>query len=352
LNAAIHAVEYHLPAEPLSNAALARQFPDWAAEKIEAKTGIVNRRLAAPDECASDLAVRAACKLFERPACRPDDVDFLLLCTQSPDYLLPTTACIVQHRLGIPTSAGALDINLGCSGYVYGLSLAKGLIETGQARNVLLLTCETYSKFMDRGDFNVRALFGDGASATLIQAEPADAGDGRGCIGPFVFGTDGRGAENLIVRRGGTRHMAADQANAADSGIDNARDPSALFMNGPEIFTFTLKAVPDCIEKLLAKAGIDIGEVDLFVFHQANSFMLEHLRKKLQIPVAKFVYAMEDCGNTTSSTIPIALCREASNGRLRHGSLLMLVGFGVGYSWAAALLRWCGANAAESKLSL
>ena len=277
-------------------------------------------------------------------------MDFLLLCTQSPDYLLPTTACIVQDRLGIPTTAGALDINLGCSGYVYGLSLAKGLIETGQARNVLLLTCETYSKFMDRGDFNVRALFGDGASATLIQAREEEAGDGQRWMGPFVFGTDGRGAENLIVRRGGTRHMAADHAAAADSGSADARNASALSMNGPEIFTFTLKAVPDSIDRLLTKAGVAMKDVDLFVFHQANAFMLEHLRKKLHIPAEKFVYAMEDCGNTTSLTIPIALCREASGGRLRHGSLLMLVGFGVGYSWAAALLRWCGPSAPEPGL--
>jgi 3-oxoacyl-[acyl-carrier-protein] synthase III len=349
--AAIRAVEYHLPAGLLSNEDLVRQFPAWTAEAVESKTGIRIRRIAAESELASDLAVEAARKLFHHGACAPAKIDFLLLCTQSPDYLLPTTACLVQHRLGIPTTAGALDINLGCSGFVYGLSMAKGLIETGQARNVLLLTCETYSKFMDRNDFSVRALFGDGASATLIQAGQTDAGDGRSSLGPFVFGTDGRGADNLIVRRGGTRQMAAQGAGTTGVNGEKGRDPAALFMNGPEIFTFTLKAVPDCIDKLLAKAGIEMGEVDLFVFHQANSFMLEHLRKKLRIPIDKFVYAMEDCGNTTSSTIPIALCRAASSGQLRRDSLVMLVGFGVGYSWAATLLRWRGPSASTPDFS-
>ncbi len=169
--AAIRAIDYYLPRNSLSNETLAQEFPRWTAEALESKTGIGNRHIAADGELASDLAVQAADKLFCSKVCGPADVDFVLLCTQSPDYILPTTACLVQQRLGISTSAGALDFNLGCSGFVYGLSLAKGLIETGEARNVLLLTCETYSKHMSPGDFNVRSIFGDGAAATLIQAQ-------------------------------------------------------------------------------------------------------------------------------------------------------------------------------------
>lgn len=338
--AAIRAVECHLPSGRLSNEELVRQFPAWTAEAVESKTGIRSRCIAAESELASDLAVEAARKLFRSGACPAEEVDYVLLCTQSPDYLVPTTACLVQQRLGVPTSAGALDFNLGCSGFVYGLSLAKGLIESGEARNVLLLTCETYSKHMDPGDFNVRSIFGDAAAATLIQAQSDAAGDGLPWIGPFVYGTDGSGGSTLIVRRGSLREGASGTADPAGLGAQPA--PRALFMDGPAIFSFTLKTVPESVRRLLTKARLCLDDVDLFVFHQANRFMLEHLRKKLGIPSGKFVYAMEDCGNTVSSTVPIALCRALREGRIRPGSRLMLVGFGVGYSWCAAMVRWHG----------
>ena len=343
MNAAIQAIEYYLPPKTLSNEELAQEFPGWNAEKIRSKTGIESRHLAAASQWASDLAVEAGHKLFHGGSCTATDIDFVLCCTQSPDYLLPTTACLVQQRLGISTDAGAWDMNLGCSGYVYGLSAAKGLIETGQARNVLLLTCENYSKFMDPRDFNVRTIFGDAASATLVRVEANTSDEGGAWIGPFVFGSDGSGAENLIFRRGGARHAAYKPPSAhGTTPSEDDRDPTALYMNGPEIFTFTLRTVPDCVGRLLQKAGVSLDEVDLFVFHQANKFMLEHLRKKMQIPEEKFVYAMSDCGNTTSSTIPIALRRMSIERPVRQGARILLVGFGVGYSLAAALMRWRG----------
>ena len=335
-HAAITAIEYYLPPQTLSNADLVREFPDWTEDKIVSKTGIENRCLAGAEQYASDLAVTAAERLFARNVCARQDVDFILLCTQSPDYLLPTTACLVQSRLGLPTGIGALDINLGCSGYVYGLSLAKGLIETGQAQNVLLITAETYSKHMDPADFSVRAIFGDGAAATLVQAQAA-APEGGPWLGPFVFGTDGRGESRLISWRGGMRPPPA-----PSPGEDRpARpDPTALSMNGPELFTFTLRVVPECVSALLGRAGLTLPAVDQFVFHQANQFMLEHLRKKLGVPAERFAYALRDCGNTVSATIPIALHRMAAEGRLPAHARVMLVGFGVGYSWGATLLRW------------
>ena len=344
--AAVRAIDYHLPARVLGNEELVRKLPNWTAEKVEEKTRICTRYLAGENECASDLAVEAARKLFLQGICDPRDIDFLLFCTQSPDYLLPTTACLLQQRLDLPTTCGALDFNLGCSGFVYGLSLAKGLVECGEARNVLLLTAETYSKHMDPSDFNVRTIFGDGAAATLVQAASPDLQFGEPWIGPFVYGTDGRGKDTLILRRGSLRadpHGGMGEGEPADS--ENRR---ALFMDGPEIFSFTLKAVPESVRALLDKARLDLAQVDWFVFHQANRFMLEHLRKKLSIPVEKFVYALSDCGNTVSSTIPIALSRAAADGRLQPGQVIMLVGFGVGYSWSAALLRWwngCSASA-------
>jgi len=343
--AAIRAIEYHLPERALTNQELASAFPEWTLEKIATKTGIVQRHLAAPGECASDLAVAAARKLFASGVCNPHEIDFLLLCTQSPDYFLPTTACLLQERLGLPTTAGALDYNLGCSGFVYGLSLAKGLIETGQATNVLLLTAETYSKFMHPHDRSVRALFGDAAAATLVQGRRDVPPGGLPWIGPFVFGTDGKGGENLIEPTGGMRRPggcgppAGTDTPPCQDVSGTARYPNNLWMNGPEIFTFTLQVVPQAVKDLLVRAGRTLDDVDRFVFHQANRYMLEHLRDKLKIPAEKFVVALSHCGNTVSSTIPIALKEAIGRQQLSAGQLVMLVGFGVGYSWGATLIR-------------
>jgi 3-oxoacyl-[acyl-carrier-protein] synthase III len=339
--AAIKAIEYHLPARVLANDQLAAELSDWSAEKIEEKTGIAERYVAAENECASDLGVAAARKLFMSGACRPEEIDYLLLCTQSPDYFLPTTACLMQERLGIPTTAGAIDFNQGCSGHVYGLGLAKGLVETGQARRVLLITAETYSKHIHPRDRSVRTLFGDAAAATLIAGLEDSDGFEPPLLGPFVLGTDGRGAGNLIVPTGGLRQpRTAESGQAQVDEHGNWRSQDNLFMNGPEIFTFTLRIVPQCVSDLLARAGKRLEDIDLFVFHQANRYMLEHLRKKLRIPDEKFWIAMRHCGNTVSSTIPIALKLAQEAGRLRRGQTIMLVGFGVGYSWGGALVRW------------
>ncbi|MGD0500281.1 MAG: ketoacyl-ACP synthase III [Bryobacteraceae bacterium] len=339
MQAAIKAIEYYLPEQILSSAQLAAEFPEWSPEKIEAKTGITQRHIAAEGECSSDLACAAAGRLFASGACGPADIDYLLLCTQSPDYFLPTTACVLQDRLGLPTSAGALDFNLGCSGFVYGLGVAQGLIATGQAANVLLITAETYSKFIHPRDKSVRTIFGDAAAATLVSAVDA----AEPCLGPFVFGTDGSGAKNLIVPTGGMRRArTAESAATVEDKDGNWRSEDNLYMNGAEIFNFTLRAVPECVERLLAKAARRMEDVDLFVFHQANRFMLDHLRRKLKIPAERFPVAMEHCGNTVSSTIPIALKIARERGQLQAGRLVMAVGFGVGYSWGAGFIRWRG----------
>jgi 3-oxoacyl-[acyl-carrier-protein] synthase-3 len=334
----IRAIEHHLPEKTVTNEALAAEFPEWSVQKIQSKTGILERHIAAPGECSSDLGYVAAKRLFDSGACTAEQIDFLLLCTQSPDYFLPTTACLLQDRLGIPVSAGALDFNLGCSGFVYGLGLAQGLLRTGQATRLLLITAETYSKFIHPGDKSVRTLFGDAAAATLIEAAPGEDDAGPAC---FVYGTDGRGGANLIVVAGGfrtPRDAATAEVLPDDSG--NVRSQDNLYMNGAEIFNFTLSAVPESVHRLLDRAGKTLDEVDLFVFHQANQYMLEHLRRKLGIPREKFVLCLSRCGNTVSSTIPIALQQAAADGKLHDGQLVMLVGFGVGYSWGAALMRW------------
>lgn len=340
MTAAIRAIEYYLPEDVLDNERLAVDFPEWTPDKIEEKIGVAERHIAAPNQCSSDLGVLAARQLFDSGACRPGEIDFLLFCTQSPDYFLPTTACLMQDRLGLPKSAGALDFNLGCSGFIYGLGLAKGLIETGQARNVLLITGETYSKFLHPRDKSVRTLFGDAAAATLVQN--VDTGATGPAIGPFVYGTDGSGGQNLIVPVGGLRQRLPSGQPPIEDEHGNLRSPDDLYMNGPEIFTFTLGAVPRSVKDLLAQAGLGIEQVDLFAFHQANKYMLEHLRKKLKIPADKFLMAMRHCGNTVSATVPIVLKQALLNGQLQPGQRIMLVGFGVGYSWGACLIQWLG----------
>jgi 3-oxoacyl-[acyl-carrier-protein] synthase-3 len=335
-NAAIKAIHSYLPPTKLTNEQLALEFPDLDMGKAFESTGVAVRSIAAPDECASDLGVRAAEKLFASGACSPADIDFLLFCTQGPDYFLPASACILQDRLGLPTSCGALDFNLGCSGYVYGLALAKGLIETNLAENVLLIVGDTSTKAINPKDRGVRILFSDGASATLIAA-----GDGEEeSIGPFVFGTDGRGAKNLTIPAGGMRiRPTPETAIPRDDGTGNCRSQQELFMDGAEIFNFSLQTVPKAVHQLLEKAGRTMEQVDFVAFHQANKFMLEALRRKLRIPKEKFSINLEFYGNTSSATIPMALEEALAQGQVQPGARVMVVGFGVGYSWAAGMIR-------------
>jgi 3-oxoacyl-[acyl-carrier-protein] synthase-3 len=336
MRAGICGIAYYLPEKVLTNEQLAAEFPDWTALKIEQKTGIQERHIASETECASDLATAAGLELFKAGLAAPEEIDYLLLCTQSPDYFLPTSACLVQERLRLRTDCGALDFNLGCSGFVYGLGLAKGLIETGQALNVLLITAETYSKFIHPGDKSVRTIFGDAATATLLQAVRSE----HERIGPFVYGTDGRGAKNLIVPTGGLRTAYFANAEITEDGSGNKRTINNLYMNGAEIFNFTLRVVPETVSKLLSRAGKRMEDIDLFLFHQANSYMLEHLKRKLNISDEKMPIMMAHSGNTVSSTIPVLLKDLETAGRLKKGQCLMLLGFGVGYSWGGCIVHW------------
>lgn len=328
-------VATYLPENRLTNSALAEIYPGWTAEKIFEKTGIRERRVCADNETSGDLAEQAAKRLFAELGVDRAAVNFVILVTQSPDYYLPTTACMLQHRLGIPTHAGALDVNLGCSGFVYGLSLAKGLITSEIAQNVLLLTAETYTKHIHPMDKSVRTIFGDGAAATLVSAAETEG------IGSFVLGTDGSGYDKLIVPAGGMRLKPSEVTaleHTDESG--NTRSQDNVFMDGTEIFSFTIATVPRTVKETLEKNGLAMEEVDLFVFHQANKYMLDFLRKKCKIPEDKFYMNFEDCGNTVCASIPIALARAEAGGTLRPGMKVMLVGFGVGLSWGATIITW------------
>ncbi|MEN9522333.1 MAG: hypothetical protein RL065_710 [Bacteroidota bacterium] len=334
MDAYLKAISYYLPEQVLTNEDINKSFPEWSIDKISSKTGIYQRHISAEDEFTSDMAVKVALQLFHEHSIKASDIDFVLLCTQSPDYFLPTTACILQDRLGIPTSAGALDYNLGCSGYVYGLALAKGLICGGMAKNILLITSETYTKFIHPKDKSNRTIFGDAASASLITAEPTNFK-----INEFVFGTDGKGAENLIVKYGATKYPhTKNTSNDNTDEFGNVFNHSNLYMNGAEIFNFTLGAVPKLVEQTLQKNNAALTDIDLFIFHQANQYMLNHLRKKLAIPEDKFYIYMKNCGNTVSATIPIALYHASNDLNMQPGQKILLAGFGVGYSWAGTTL--------------
>lgn len=336
MHAVIEDIEYLLPERTETSEELARQFPGWSLDKIAERTGVHMRRIAADDECASDLAVACCERLLSRRRERPEDFDFLLFCTQTPDYFLPSTACLVQERLGLPTSAGAFDMNLGCSGYIYALGLAKGLIETGQARRLLLITADTYSKLVHPEDKSVRALFGDAAAATIVS----DAAEAP-TVGPFVYGTDGRGANDLIVPMGGMREPFGEEPpeEYADR-FGNRRTARHVRMNGKAIVDFSLREVPECVHALCERAGIALDDLDAVVPHQASAKVLNGLRAKLGLTEERFWVYMDDIGNTVSCSIPIALARAREQGRLRAGARLMLVGFGVGLSWGATLVTW------------
>ena len=329
-DAYIKSLAYYLPEKVVTNDDLVREFPEWTVEKIASKIGVTERHIAADNETAGDMAVKAAEKLFAESDVKKDQIDFVILCTQSPDYFLPSTACLIQERLGLSTRCGAFDIDLGCSGYEYGLAVAKGLLVAGIAHSILLLTAETYTKHLHPQDKGNRTIFGDAASATLI------AEDGFAKIGEFVLGTDGKGAESLIHKSGAWRTSVPTDTVAWDeSGTPISDD--YLYMDGKAIFDFTSDAVPPMIEETLHKNQLGMDEVDLFIFHQANKYMINYLRKLIGIDKDKFYLFLEHVGNTVSSTIPIALCEARKENRL-HGNVL-LAGFGVGFSYGAAMLQ-------------
>lgn len=329
----IKAISYYLPERVVTNEELVKAFPEWSVEKVAQKVGVNSRHLAASDETAGDMAEKAARKLFEEYHIQPESIDFLLLCTQSPDYFLPSTACILQDRLGIPTSAGAFDYNLGCSGCIYGMAVAKGLIAAGIAKNILLLTAETYNKYLHPEDKSNRSIFGDGAAACLISTE------GFAEIQDFVLGTDGKGADNLIVKTGAARHkLPTGKSQEDDEGHIWYDD--YLYMNGGAIFNFTLDAVPGMIQQLLEKHHLSQDDINYYVFHQANKFMLSTIRKFCVLPKDKFYINMENVGNTVSSTVLIGLKDCIERQVIKPNDTVMIAGFGVGLSWGGTILKF------------
>ncbi len=335
----LQAIAYYYPEKCLTNEDISRLHPEWSADKISSKTGIYKRYLSSTDETAVDMAEKAALRLFKEFKIDKKSIDFIVLCTQSPDYYLPTSACILQDRLGLSENCGAFDYNLGCSGYVYGLGLTKGLIETGQAQNVLLITSETYTKYLHPDDKSCQTIFGDAAAASLITLEK-HVGWLNAEILKSAYRTIGAQYRDLIVENGASRHP-----KVIDEKVELNEDGSFkycannLFMDGKSIFDFSSLIVPQVVEQTLVKNGISKDDVDWYIFHQANKFMLNFARMRCGAPQEKFVVDLEDGGNTVSSTIPIVMKRMMDNNRLTLGQTLLLCGFGVGLSVAGIMLK-------------
>ena len=337
MHAYIKLIEFYLPEKIETNEDIVRENPEWNIKKISAKTGIKQRHIAATNETSLDMAVKVGNTFFSKNPKTKDEIDYLIFCTQSPDHFLPTSACIIQNKLGLNNDIGAIDVNQGCSGFVYSIGLAKGLIESKQASNVLLITSETYSKFINKSDKSVRTLFGDGSTCTLISST-----EDKGLyILPVLHGTDGSGSKDLIVPDGGLRSPINNDSfiETADEN-NNIRSKSNLFMNGKAVYSFTLNKIPDFFRKILKANNVGVEEIDLFIFHQANQFIIDSLKKNLEIDESKIHRSYENIGNTVSSTIPIGIKLEIDSKRDFKTKKALILGFGVGLSWAGTIITF------------
>ncbi len=334
MGSALKYFSYYLPEKEYNNEDYFLDFPEARenADKLM-KIGITSRRVVAKGETASDLAVKSALKLFEEHAIDKSEIDFILFCTEQPDHVAPATACLIQERLKLGNHCGALDYNLACSGYVYGVAMAKGLVESVGLRNVLLLNATAVTSIVNPRDGSSRYLFGDGAAATLVSA------DAEQKIGEFIFGTDGARADKIIVRDGGARNPFSETSYLeTEDEYGNVQSDAHLHMNGVSIFNFGLKTVPQIVRDVLAKNKTSIEHIDLFIFHQANRFMIEAIASRLGIPTEKVFNFMEHSGNTVSATIPIALSEAVRSGKAKPGSKILVCGFGTGLSWSATVI--------------
>jgi len=333
---AVFAVECAWGSEILSFEVLEERFGAENMKKVFVGSGIRNRRIAPPGVCGSDLAFEAAETLFGKYDVDRASIDLLIHCTQSPDYLIPTTACILQDRLGLEKHCGAFDLNLGCSQYVYALAMASSAIASGVATQALVLTGDTMSQTIHPMDRALVPILGDGGSATLV----GPVADGEGFLG-FELGTDGSGHKYLINPASGFRvPRSAETAMVETDREGNVRSQQNLFMNGAAVFHFAITVVPKTVQKVLEKVKLSMDQVDLFLFHQANRYMIDYLVKKLKIPEEKTHFFVENTGNTSGTTMPSVLADAIAAGKVKPGAVVLMVVFGVGLSWAATVVRW------------
>lgn len=328
----IQAVAAALPSTVVTNAELGAENPAWQMDLIAAKSGVRSRHIAGPTETALDLAAHA-CAVLGAEAL--DAVDGIVFCTQTPDFVMPSNAFLLQEKLGLPDRILAFDFNLACSGFVYGLAICRGLILGGQARRLLLVNADTYSRLINPGDRSARVLFGDGAAATVVAQDA-----GRMRLVDFELWSSGRNWRKFCVPAGGFREpRSVATARVTLDASGNRRSREDVHMDGLGVWTFINATMPAQINGLLERNGLEIGDVDLFVFHQASALTLDSLERLLKIPTGKSFRCLDTVGNTVSASIPIALSRAAQEGRLVPGMRLLVSGFGVGLSAGSALIE-------------
>lgn len=329
MSVSINHISVYLPENILSNAELASEF-NITEEQVFKNTHIYKRYISAPDEISSDMAVKAGNNLFAETGLNRSEIDFLIFCSEGFDYIAPATSCIIQNKLDLNTSIGCFDLPYGCSGYIYGLGIAYGLLKAGIAKKILFLTADIPSKGITKRDLELRSIFSDIATASFLTL---DAGSDSKT--EFVYGTDGKGAMDLYVESSAYRKPLNKNYKLPDDLINGQ-----MIMNGTNIFLFAVKKVPGLIDDILNKNNLKKDDIDLYVLHQASYFMLEVIRKKTKIPKEKFFINIDDYGNSVSSTIPLALYDAQKKGILKKGMKVLLAGFGIGNSWGATIIDY------------
>ena len=325
---------YWLPNHVVSSDEVAKQT-NSDPEFIKSKVGIFNRHFLKEDEGAVGMAVEASRALLEKcPELTVENIGLVIFVTQNPDVSLPHMAGFVQAALGIPQCA-SFDIGLGCSGFVYALSVAKGMMLSEGIKNALIVTSDPYSKIIRPDDRDTLTVFGDGAAAAWLSTDEAYSG---GVIGRADFGTDGSGGEHLIIQSG--KDGLASSHIWADSDEKHFKDRPKLYMNGRAVFTFMMTRVPKSLDAALEKNGLQKDDIDMWVFHQASEHMLSSLAKRYRLDKKNVPILMKDIGNTVSSSIPIALSQINSGNKALSRKTIMLSGFGVGLSWASVVLKF------------
>jgi 3-oxoacyl-[acyl-carrier-protein] synthase-3 len=329
-------ISIYLPQDRLTNTMLQDEFPDLKIRELTRLTGVYSRAISGENETSVDMAVQAAEALFVREEVQKSTIDFVIFCSAGGDYITPASACIIQDKLGLPQQCGAFDFNQGCTGYIYGLSLADSLIKAGNASRILLLTSETITKTIHPKDKANRAIFGDAATASLVQVS-----SGESKMGKFVFGTDGSRFDQIIIKHGRERFPLPQFAESDFlDDFGNVRNHANFYMNGAEVFNFSVAKAPELVNTLLEQSNLQLQDIDLFVFHQANQIILETIGRKLKIPKEKVLIELENTGNTVSSTIPIALQKAIENGKCKRGDRILIAGFGVGFSWGGTVVQF------------
>lgn len=335
MNAKIGHISYYLPKLKVTNEQLEALFPSWNVKSLVKKTGVIQRFIAEEDETALDLSVAACKKFFSETEMHPSEIDAILYCTQSPDYIMPPNSLLLHRHFDFRNNIPAFDINLACSGYIYALSIARSMVITGMVKNVLLVTADTYSKYINPKDRSTRTLFGDGASVTLV--EPCS--DSIGILSQSL-GSDGKFFKKMYIPAGGLRRPKCGSTAFEDiDAVGNVKNEEQIHMDGLGIWNFVRTKVPTHIEQFLESSNVKIDSIDRFIFHQASKLTLDSLVKILKINPEKFFTNIENIGNTVSSSIPIAIADARKKGWLEEGNLVLLTGFGVGLSYGSILYK-------------